>query len=107
MGGIDSRSVAATNCASLQAELATFTCQEEWTAAAGIARSNDWLCAIYDGVSWKWSSGEPFAFVPPGPFDGSAPQAGAGCLWRDQGGTWLPQACATRGAGAYCERGPH
>jgi Lectin C-type domain len=99
------RETAATRCAAQQAELASFTCAEEWFSAGGLPPTNYWLGATFDGTQWSWDTGEPFAFVPPGgAFDASPPGDSRTCLWRDQRGSWIPTVCTATSAGAYCER---
>jgi hypothetical protein len=96
---------AAAACMAAGAQIATFTCDEEWTAAAGLFPSNFWLGGKFESAGWAWSTGEPFGYWPSGgPFDGSAPPSGSDCLLADKNGAWIPTTCSASSAGAYCER---
>lgn len=103
VGNLTARSA----CAAAGATLATFTCAEEWDALVVPAPSNYWIGATWDGASatWRWTNGEPFAFVPPGgPFVAAPPALAAqACLWVDQNGRWITADCASRSAHALCE----
>lgn len=106
-GGSDYKPLAAANdlCAPLGAYLVTVTCAEEALHVNQLDPNSDTALgaeSFDDGGTWKWLTGEPFAFTD---WAAGEPANGWNCLTRNKSLKWESAPC---GSTRYiiCETGP-